>query len=401
MCTDTEAYREWIDIFDTDVSVIWNTERKELQRAAMLLGALQKEFKRVHEKVDLEYSTLRQQLKNIDQLKQKAKSPCLKKSPNSVNKENEAVLDTRSSSSLKNSFHIESPDLFRNIDINKDLESETTTNSSIIDLSLSDDDKTNIEKSPTLISKCRKQKSKFPRMPKAKHQLIQFNTPECVPKNIFKTRKSDLETSIIDCTPDLKIKKSDSRVGDFLSKKKCQRTKNISTLTQMFANTPKPKSIKNQKTDDAIDSDETCIDGNKSKSKMSITDLLKFVNEDENETEENVPDDLDESGLEEMDSMQESDQFSNGAFLDEDICLEASSPKKPKLVEPEPIVRGHARKLLNGFACKECHDFYAHMKLPPEELQKKMDECSKHRYTYRPPDETIPGFWDMTIPSQK
>lgn len=38
------AYNDWVDIFDSDISKIWSQERNELQRSAMLLKALQKEF---------------------------------------------------------------------------------------------------------------------------------------------------------------------------------------------------------------------------------------------------------------------------------------------------------------------------------------------------------------------
>lgn len=37
--------------------------------------------------------------------------------------------------------------------------------------------------------------------------------------------------------------------------------------------------------------------------------------------------------------------------------------------------------------------FYSNMNLSPEKLQKKMDECSKHRYKYKPPEETLPGIF--------
>lgn len=39
------GYQQWIEVFDEDISKIWLSERKELQKAGMLLGAFERELK--------------------------------------------------------------------------------------------------------------------------------------------------------------------------------------------------------------------------------------------------------------------------------------------------------------------------------------------------------------------
>ncbi|KAG5898152.1 hypothetical protein JTB14_034008 [Gonioctena quinquepunctata] len=397
MCSD--AFKEWTELFDRDVSDVWKLERKELQKAAMLLWTLQKELKSVHNRLESELSTLRQQLNNKDSLERKRNlSSHVKKkqSPiteNKENKQNSVMLEASSSKYSSNVTEVESPDLFRILDINCDLKSKNESNSQaskIIDLSLSDDDKGKIDDSPTLISKHKRdpRKSKSRNTPSADDIVVNI---DLVKKNIFRTPGSDVEMSVIESTPDLRGRKPNSKTGEFISKRKGHRKNKNLTLTQIYSNMKqKPNTFK--KFEDGEDSDETYFEANKSKrTEMGITDLLSYINETNKD---------DFSDAEELDSTQEVDQFSKGAFFNETACSEDLTPKKkPKLniLEPEPIVRGNARKLLKGFACTKCANFYGQMNLSPEELQKKMDECSKHRYTYQPPEDTIPGLWDLTI----
>lgn len=65
-------------------------------------------------------------------------------------------------------------------------------------------------------------------------------------------------------------------------------------------------------------------------------------------------------------------------------------------------MRGKERKKLKGWSCNECQNYYEALGLPPDELEKRKDECSKHRYRFKPRDETYKGFWDLTFgPSPK
>ncbi|XP_044196107.1 DNA endonuclease RBBP8 isoform X2 [Thunnus albacares] len=54
------------------------------------------------------------------------------------------------------------------------------------------------------------------------------------------------------------------------------------------------------------------------------------------------------------------------------------------------------RRKLKGTTCKECEVYYAH--LPEEEKQKKLSECSRHRFLYIPPS-TPENFWEVGFPS--
>ncbi|XP_064651745.1 DNA endonuclease RBBP8-like [Lineus longissimus] len=51
---------------------------------------------------------------------------------------------------------------------------------------------------------------------------------------------------------------------------------------------------------------------------------------------------------------------------------------------------------MHGHDCAGCKDYYDY--LPEEERQKRMQESSRHRAYYVPPD-TPPNFWCLNIPS--
>ncbi|XP_018568355.1 uncharacterized protein LOC108908708 isoform X2 [Anoplophora glabripennis] len=374
----SEVYKEWIALFNDDFIQIWENERKELQRVSLLSYAFQKELKNLRNNVEVEMINLKQLLKYKDDLEKKTKSlsPQIRKtkSPNTVDKENnfENHVGLKQATLRKNQTDNESPDLFKDIDLNAHC---STTDLSVIDLSISEDDVINIEGSPT-IKKRRKRYKVIPNPPafsiitecQEKPVTPVETIRNSVKTNLFKTPvvKSHLDFSVIEGTPEIITNKSktSSRVSDFLSKKKFKNRKsNNSTLTQMFKNSS--RRTQNEKPDDGADSDETFYEDSTSVSKMGITDLLDYINKSD----------------------------SNKQEIDK---------RKPKVipVEPEPVVRGNARKQLHGWSCHQCKDFYSQMKLPPEEMQKKMDECSRHRYKYRPPEETIPGFWDLSIPPE-
>ncbi|XP_023030332.2 uncharacterized protein [Leptinotarsa decemlineata] len=398
---NSDAYKEWTDLFDSSVSEVWKSERKELQKSVMLLWTLKKELNNVHKSLEDEVSNLRQQLNDKDRLEKKMKLTSAKKKSPSHEKENRSTsqVETKSNKYSSNVTELESPDLFKNIDPNSHSKSDKHefSNSMIIDLSLSDDDRREIDTSPTLISKYRKDLRKSKSKNSGANSSNSNNSKDInlVRKNIFHTPGPDLEMSVIDSTPDLASRKlkTDSKVSQLLRKKKVKRKGRNLTLTQIFPNSIKFNSNNDKKFDVGEDSDETYFENNKSTSRMGITDLLSYINKDES-SKDNTFSDMDD-----LDSTQEVDQFSKGALLDESICFEEASPqKKLKLaVLPEPVVRGNARKDLNGFACEKCRNFYGQMNLSPEELQKKMDECSKHRYKYQPPEDTLPGIWDLTL----
>lgn len=61
------------------------------------------------------------------------------------------------------------------------------------------------------------------------------------------------------------------------------------------------------------------------------------------------------------------------------------------------VVRGNERKKLLGWSCRECEHYYNGLNLPPDELEKKKNECSRHRHNLKPKEETFDGFWDLTF----
>ncbi|XP_071576476.1 uncharacterized protein [Temnothorax nylanderi] len=55
------------------------------------------------------------------------------------------------------------------------------------------------------------------------------------------------------------------------------------------------------------------------------------------------------------------------------------------------------RAKLKSWDCWECREYYNNLSLPKEELQKRKNQCSRHRYKYERPN-TPEGFWDPEFP---
>ncbi|XP_036061073.1 DNA endonuclease RBBP8 isoform X2 [Onychomys torridus] len=62
----------------------------------------------------------------------------------------------------------------------------------------------------------------------------------------------------------------------------------------------------------------------------------------------------------------------------------------------EVVRKKEERRKLLGHTCKECEIYYADM--PPEEREKKLASCSRHRFRYIPPS-TPENFWEVGFPS--
>lgn len=80
--------------------------------------------------------------------------------------------------------------------------------------------------------------------------------------------------------------------------------------------------------------------------------------------------------------------------------------KGPDFAYKGPVVRGkNERAKLKGWACKDCQLYYENMDLTEEEMQKRMNKCSRHRSKFNERYNTPPGFWnpkfDNTPPSQQ
>ncbi|XP_070171326.1 uncharacterized protein [Polyergus mexicanus] len=55
------------------------------------------------------------------------------------------------------------------------------------------------------------------------------------------------------------------------------------------------------------------------------------------------------------------------------------------------------RARLNGWDCWECEEYYKNLLLSKDELQKRKNQCSRHRHKYERPS-TPEGFWDPEFP---
>ncbi|XP_012537352.1 uncharacterized protein LOC105837271 isoform X2 [Monomorium pharaonis] len=55
------------------------------------------------------------------------------------------------------------------------------------------------------------------------------------------------------------------------------------------------------------------------------------------------------------------------------------------------------RAKLNGLDCWECREYYKNLSLSKEELQKRKNQCSRHRHKHERPN-TPEGFWDPEFP---
>ncbi|GFS25259.1 DNA endonuclease RBBP8-like [Elysia marginata] len=87
---------------------------------------------------------------------------------------------------------------------------------------------------------------------------------------------------------------------------------------------------------------------------------------------------------------------------DLEFDFEDSFDRVPREVRQEvphvEVVRKRSeRDKLEGFSCKQCHEYYKNSGLSEEELKKKMKVCSRHKERYRPP-ATPEHFWTLGFP---
>ncbi|RWS28621.1 uncharacterized protein B4U80_11174 [Leptotrombidium deliense] len=80
-------------------------------------------------------------------------------------------------------------------------------------------------------------------------------------------------------------------------------------------------------------------------------------------------------------------------FKKQDLAIKGDIVRVIKALPP-PVKNRDERKLLNGYDCKECADYYSSFGLSQEQLREKLNKCSRHRSQYSPP-KTPPHFWDI------
>ncbi|KAL3315425.1 DNA endonuclease rbbp8 [Cichlidogyrus casuarinus] len=77
------------------------------------------------------------------------------------------------------------------------------------------------------------------------------------------------------------------------------------------------------------------------------------------------------------------------------ITLTGKSSWAPSVGQVERSKEG--RRKMIGITCNECYEFYKDEDLTEEEIQKKVQQCSKHRVHHKAPPSTPDGFWDLDL----
>ncbi|CAH0555964.1 unnamed protein product [Brassicogethes aeneus] len=417
-----ESYLTWVNIFDKDLTQAYTTERKELKTASMILCALQKEFEKIKTSVHSTYEDLRTELENKDKQVQK------KARLGSNTKENTPPLaEPDRTPSIQSISTESSPDFL-----------DDTAFTTVGDTKANFSNETegfsfNSTPSPTLKMKRKAEKTQF-----SPSLCFLPSGPKCdtkSPKNDFN------ESTFIDSTPEVGMKKKSVKSNLFLSKKKLlssmqkSSTQGNSTLTRFFK-----KKSKNDTCDDTTTMEITDIinlinedsnDSEKPESQMSLpaseTDMfskmtgvkkkvdmdatsivdMDLTNIDYSAKKNNLNFYMDDTSLDDMDLSNRSDAAKENNLNFEANNLNSSeflsnhgeyeSPNKKAKKDFIPV---HARKEYVHWECEECKRFYGVLSLSPEMLKKKMGVCTRHKIANKQPD-TIPGFWDMSIRTQK
>ncbi|GFO10330.1 DNA endonuclease rbbp8-like [Plakobranchus ocellatus] len=90
------------------------------------------------------------------------------------------------------------------------------------------------------------------------------------------------------------------------------------------------------------------------------------------------------------------DQLPDRPELEDSFDRVPSSAKRD-IAHVEVVRKKSERDKLDGFSCKQCHEFYKNSGLSEEELKKKLKACSRHKERYQPPS-TPEHFWTLGIP---
>lgn len=80
-------------------------------------------------------------------------------------------------------------------------------------------------------------------------------------------------------------------------------------------------------------------------------------------------------------------------------CLGSSGDKEelPYKYVSSPVRKRNLRKQLEAFDCKDCREFYANANMNEEQLQKALQQCSRHRAKHAPPQNSPETRWKLDI----
>ncbi|KAJ3643450.1 hypothetical protein Zmor_026160 [Zophobas morio] len=360
----SEAYSDWMSLYNDNIQTIWREENTELRKVSMIYYAFEKELSRLKNVLENELSSIKSEFKKREYLEKRRKFSGLVQSEKfeldaieNVDKENKSPeivpLEQYDLNKASEEFFIESANtaafLKESSPVPQCSKNVTAT-------------------SPVLHKNSfnfKKKKSVSPCSDKTTPKMEIFNEDSTTSKM---DDSNILECSIINNTPEVTTERKMKRPR-FRSKKKkpnLNTSKQKNTLTQSFL---RPKTCKRE------------MDSNLPS--MTITEMINLIND--------------------------SDHTETDAESDATVDLEVPSQSETNLEPPsspekkkakfvyEEVVRGKARKKLAGWACRECQEYYEDLNLPPEELQKKKNQCSKHRHRFKPREETYTGFWDLTF----
>ncbi|KYB25364.1 uncharacterized protein LOC103314324 isoform X2 [Tribolium castaneum] len=326
----SDSYKDWISIYSDDIKTTWEAERSELRKICMIYCAFQTELNRLKTTLNDEISSVKAELQKRDLLLKRKTFKGLAQSEQfteliQLGKENQSPSLKQLNDSKSEAFLIESPNTCAFV-----------------------------KSPPSPILSTR-----------TKHSPPSFNkTPKCDDSNI-------MECSIIEDTPDVKPKKRPKLTQK--RQKLKNRSRQDTTLTQMFLKPRKPKEIDSNLPSMSLDAMINLI--NESSGSETDDELMGPPDGRESPDKEPEPADVTIDGLEPRDSP-----------------VKEEAPK----IAFEEVVRGKQRKKLKGWSCQECENYYGALNLPPEELEKRKNECSRHRRRFKR-NETYRGFWDLTF----
>lgn len=92
-----------------------------------------------------------------------------------------------------------------------------------------------------------------------------------------------------------------------------------------------------------------------------------------------------------------SKKFKHSANEKTEIYPYSNLAKKNTFEVPKIPDAKEKENSLIGWSCKPCEEFYSTLDLPIAILRKKMEECLSH-HKKRHIEETIDGFWDLSMP---
>ncbi|XP_042871243.1 serine/arginine repetitive matrix protein 1-like [Penaeus japonicus] len=131
--------------------------------------------------------------------------------------------------------------------------------------------------------------------------------------------------------------------------------------------------------------------GSKREQVLGLDELLEQVNTSPSSAKGQAAKSRDESPGQRKVSLRKNKR----EFFDNSFDVVPQKNEEPGYAYLGDVVRKRdARKQLQGWGCRECEKWYEHQDLDPEERQRLMNKCSRHRSKHNPVTNTPKHFWD-------